>query len=165
MKRKALAALTLLGCSLLAPAAASVDFGGNWVLNTANSLAVDTPFGPIRLAEQIRTVRQRGNILQVQDRSTYRTKAVRTYIVDGTERSNRDEDGDDEFYTARWHDDRLIIEHRGSKSIPIGVTNFSNRVEWVLAQDRKTLTITIIPTTPGLKNRQGLVLVYNRQAP
>ena len=122
----------LLFAALLAvPLAAAPNLSGNWVLNLAKSQYGQFPAPEI----MTRKIQHKDPALSM---STYQKGAqgeVTTelkYSTDGKPAVNGENQG-----SARWENDKLVIE----TSRDYQGTKLTQREEWTLSVDRKTLTI------------------------
>ena len=121
----------LFAALLALPLAAAPNLSGNWVLNLAKSQYGQFPAPEI----MIRKIQHKDPALSM---STYQKGAqgeVTTelkYSTDGKPVVNGENQG-----SARWENDKLVIE----ASRDYQQTKLTQREEWTLSADRKTLTI------------------------
>jgi hypothetical protein len=124
---------------LALPLPAEPNFTGSWMLNLAKSQYGQFPAPEVML----RSVTYAGGVLTM---STYQKGAqgeVTTelkYSTDGRVSVNGDSRG-----TARWEADTLIIE----SSREVQGARLTQRDQWTLSPDGKTLTIAIHVTLPN----------------
>ena len=121
----------LLAILLALPLAAAPNLSGNWVLNLAKSQYGQFPAPEV----MIRKIQHNDPALSM---STYQKGAqgeVTTelkYSTDGKPVVNGENQG-----SAHWEKDKLVIE----TSRDYQQTKLTQREEWILAADGKTLTI------------------------
>lgn len=120
-----------LAMLLTVPLAAAPNFSGSWILNTAKS-----DYGQFPAPEVMtREIRHNDPVLSL---STYQKGAQGelttdlTYTTDGKPAINGPNQG-----SAHWEGDKLIIE----TSRDYQGTKLTQREEWSLSVDRKTLNI------------------------